>query len=324
MRYFWVDNTLFGFFGFNNDGYSSNGEKACFAPSTNATNRPCINTDKRATDNGETHRVNATYQLTPDKMVYATYSTGYRPGGNNRKNQAVPYQPDKLTNYEIGWKTSWDDNRVRFNGAVFFEKWTDVQLSVQGLNGITSVVNVGNAETKGIEGEFSWLALDHLTLSLSGTYVDAKTTTQFCNANRKTGAVTTSCDPTVAVANVGTRLPVTPEFKGNLTGRYTFNVGGFDSFFQAAVFHQSVVVNDLNTYTAAAMGDSPGFTTVDFSGGFGRDDWQLEGFIQNAFDERGELGRVSQCNDIANFCNSHARVYPIKPQFFGIKFSRHF
>jgi iron complex outermembrane receptor protein len=330
MRYFWVDNTLFGFFGFNNDGYSSNGEKACvdangdFVPSSNASNRPCINTNKKTTDSGETHRVNATYQLTPDKMVYATYSTGYRPGGNNRKNQAVPYQPDKLTNYEIGWKTSWDDNRVRFNGALFFEKWTDVQLAVQGLSGITSVVNVGNAETKGIEGEFSWLAMDHLTLSLSGTYVDAKTTTQFCNADRVTGAVTTSCDPADAVANVGTKLPVTPEFKGNLTGRYTFNVGGFDSFFQAAVFHQTTVTNDLNTITAAQMGDSPGFTTVDFSGGFGRDNWQLEGFIQNAFDERGELGRVSQCNDFAGVCNGNARVYPIKPQFFGIKFSRHF
>ena len=328
MRYFWVDNSLFGFFGYginvNNYGWSSSGEIQCTAPSTNATNRPCINTDKDVTDSGETHRVNATYQLTPDKMVYATYSTGYRPGGNNRRAEVIPYQPDKLNNYEIGWKTSWYDNRVRFNGALFYEKWTEVQLSVQGINGITSVLNVGDAEVKGIEGELSWLAMDHLTLTLSGTYVDAKTTTQFCNANRKTGAVSTTCDPTKAVANVGTRLPVTPEFKGNLTARYTFKAGDFDSYLQAAAFHQSYVTNDLNTYTAAAMGNSPQFTTVDLSGGFGRDNWQLEGFIQNAFDERGELGRVSECNDVSNYCNNHARVYPIKPQFFGIKFSQHF
>ena len=30
LRYFWVDNTLFGFFGFNNNGYSSNGEASCY------------------------------------------------------------------------------------------------------------------------------------------------------------------------------------------------------------------------------------------------------------------------------------------------------
>jgi len=337
MRYFWVDNSLFGFFGYGQNvnayGWSSSGWRQCytngdtvngtFSPS-NEPNRPCINTNKDVTDSGETHRVNATYQLTPDKMVYATYSTGYRPGGNNRRAEVAPYQPDKLNNYELGWKTSWYDNRVRFNGAVFYEKWNQVQLSVQGINGITSVLNVGDAEVKGVEGEFSWLAMDHLTLSLSGTYVDAKTTTQFCNANRKTGVVTTTCDPDKAVANIGTRLPVTPEFKGNLTGRYTFTAGGFDSYVQAAVFHQSYVTNDLNTFTAAAMGNSPEFTTVDFSGGFGRDNWQLQGFIQNAFDERGELGRVAQCNDVSNYCNDHARVYPIKPQYFGIKFSQNF
>jgi outer membrane receptor protein involved in Fe transport len=332
LRYFWVDNTLFGFFGFNAiSGYSSHGEAACvdaagnFVPSTNAPNRPCINTDKRFTDSGETHRVNATYQITPDKMLYATYSTGYRPGGNNRKSDAIPYQPDKLTNYEIGWKTTWDDNRFRFNGALFYEKWSQAQLAVQGVSGITSVVNVGDADTKGIEGELSWLPVEHLTLSLSGTYVDAKTTTQFCNANRETGFVTTSCPTDEAVANVGTRLPVTPELKGNLTGRYTFTAGQFDNnYFQASLFHQSSVTNEINTFIAQAMGDSPAFTTFDFGAGMGRGSWQLEAFIQNAFNEHGELGRVKQCNDFAFYCADHSRIYPIKPQFFGIKFSQHF
>ena len=65
-----------------------------------------------------------------------------------------------MTNYELGWKTSWAENRVRFNGAVFYEKWNEVQLGIQGVNGITSILNVGDAESKGIEGELSWLAVD--------------------------------------------------------------------------------------------------------------------------------------------------------------------
>ncbi len=90
MRYFWVDNTLFGFFGYNTN-FTRSGEANCFAPSTNDSRRPCINTDKRVTDNGETHRVNLQYQFDPERMVYATYSTGYRPGGNNRRVGIVPY-----------------------------------------------------------------------------------------------------------------------------------------------------------------------------------------------------------------------------------------
>ena len=207
---------------------------------------------------------------------------------------------------------------------MFYEKWNEVQLGVQGINGITSILNVGNAESKGIEGELSWLAVDSLTLSLAGTYVDAKTKTQFCNADRTTGAIQSSCDPADAQANVGTQLPVTPKFKGNLSAKYDFKAGNFDSFVQGTIFHQSSVRNDLQDSIAAAIGDSPAFTTFDFTAGIKRDNWQLSAFIQNAFDERGELGRVVQCNDVASYCTTHPRVYPIKPQYYGIKFGQNF
>ena len=322
LRYFWVDNTLYGFFGYNT--LHSNGEKNCFAPSTNDPRRPCINTDKRVTDSGETHRVNLQYQFDPDKMMYATYSTGYRPGGNNRRVGIVPYNPDKLTNYELGWKTTWAQNTFRFNGAIFWEKWTDIQMGIQGLNGITSILNVGDAESKGIEGELAWLPMEHLTLSLSGTYVDAKTTTQFCNADDVTGQVTTSCPTDEAVANVGTRLPVTPKFKGTFTARYDFKAGDFDSYVQGVAYHQTSTRNDLQDPIAALMGDSPGFTTFDFSTGFGKNGWMLEAFVQNAFDERGDVSKYAQCSDFLGYCDSHPRVFPIKPQFFGIKFGQKF
>ena len=323
LRYFWVDNTLYGFFGFN-DGVT--GEGSCTAPSTNAPNRPCINTDKQVRDNGETHRVNATYQLDPQKMVYATYSTGYRPGGNNRRPGIVAYNADELSNYELGWKTSWADNRLRFNGAVFYETWTKVQNGIQGVNGITSIFNVGDADVKGIEGELSWLATEGLTLSLSGTYVNAQTSTRYCP--QPNGVVTQDCpaagsgEDGAAKANSGTQLPVTPKFKGNVSARYEFMAGEFKSFAQGTVFQQSSSTFSLEQDHNAWVGDTPGFTTLDLSAGFGKDNWKLEGYMQNVFDQRGELGRFSQCN--TQFCNEHARVYPIKPQFFGIKFSQNF
>ena len=152
-------------------------------------------------------------------MVYATYSTGYRPGGNNRRPGIVPYQADTLTNYESGWKTTWADNRCD-STAPFSTRLEKVQDGIQGLNGITSIFNVGDADVKGIEGELSWLAMQGLTLSLSGTYVDAKTSTRYCP--QPNGVVTQDCpaagsgEDGEAKANSGTQLPVTPEFKGNL------------------------------------------------------------------------------------------------------------
>jgi iron complex outermembrane receptor protein len=321
IRKFYVENSLFGFFGFNS-GLS--GEGSCKPPVSAATivpnYWPCINTNNKVSENGETHRINLTYQIDNDRMVYTTYSTGFRPGGNNRRIGVAPYGPDTLTNIEVGWKTDWLNRRLRFNGAVFYERWKGVQLSVEGQQGITSIVNVGDARVKGIETELSWLALDRLTLSASGTYVDAKTLENYCNVDQVTEQITHSCAKPNAPA--GTTLPLTPKLKANGTARYKFKVHDHESFVQASVVHQTSSTSRLDLNQNELMGDLPAFTTFDFSTGTRMNNWNVEAYIENAFDERGELGRISQC--AAAYCYTHYRSYPIKPMNFGIKFSQKF
>ena len=267
LRKFWVNNTLYGFFGFN-DILSSHGEQLCNPPVSAATivanYLPCINTDKKVVENGETHKINLTYQIDPDRMVYGTYSTGFRPGGNNRLPGVSAYSADTLINLEVGWKTAWFDHRLRTNGAVFVERWKDMQLSVFGNNGITSIVNASNAKVKGVESDVSWLVIDPLTLSASGTYVDARTTQPYCNLDPNTESVTHDCaDP---AAPSGTALPVTPKLKINGTARYKFMVGDYDSFLQGAVIHQSSSTSALQTFQNELTGNLPHFTTFDFFG----------------------------------------------------------
>ena len=324
IRKFYVENTLFGFFGFNTNTTSLSGENSCNPPPSSATiipnYLPCINTNKKVVENGETHRINLTYQIDPDRMVYTTYSTGFRPGGNNRRVEVASYGADTLANFEGGWKTSWFASRLRWNGAIFYERWKGVQLAVTGQQGITSIVNVGNADVKGIETEVNWLALDSLTLTASGTYVDAKTLQNFCNVDQVTEQVTHNCaDPN---APAGTQLPVTPKIKANGTARYKFNVGDYESFFQGSVIHQNVSTSQLDVTKNALMGNLPAFTTFDFSVGTGMHNWKLEGYVENAFDKRGELGRIAQC--AAEYCFSNYRSYPVKPQNFGVKFGQKF
>lgn len=344
IRQFWVDNTLYGFFGYGPNplipgGSPATGQKFCagFADGTvvffpgGDTSRPCINTDKRLTETGETHKVNLTYQIDSDHMVYGTYSTGFRPGGNNRRPEVVAYKSDKLTNYELGWKTAWFDRRVRFNGAVFLEKWKGVQVGVQGVNGITSILNAGQAESKGIEGDLSWAATDALTLSASATYVKAKLSANFCTAPN---GITSDCvanpppplpgqpKPPKLIAPSGTQLPVTPKVKVAGTARYRFNVGDLDSFVQGSVIHQGSKTYSLEAGDNDIIGDIPAFTSFDLSAGTGRGNWHLEAYIENVTDERGIIGRVSQCGQDA--CRANARAYGIKPLNFGIKFGQKF
>lgn len=323
IRKFWVENTLYGFFGFNNN-LSTNGEALCKPPASSATVVPglwpCVNTDKEVVESGETHKINLTYQIGRDAMTYMTYSTGFRPGGNNHVVQVGPYGADTLVNIELGWKTAWLADRVRFNGAIFHERWKSMQLGVQGAQGITSIVNVGNAAVKGIESDVSWLVGDNLTLSSSGTYVNARTTQNFCDLDPSTQEVTHDCP--VPTAPAGTALPVTPKVKLNGIARYKFDVGGYGSFVQGSIVHQSSSSPDLRVAYNNEIGDLPHFTTFDFSAGTGMNNWKLEAYVQNAFDKRGELGRVAQC--ATSYCAENARVYPIRPMSFGIKFGQKF
>lgn len=321
IRGFMAHNTLKGFSG----GISAIPDPA-ICPAQNALDCQTIN--KKYSEAGETHKGNLTWKIDRDRMVYFTYSTGFRPGGNNRNIVqrdfvfvAPPFEADTLTNYEIGWKTSWFNRTLRINGAIFLEDWKDVQYSLPGILGIYSTFNAGNARSKGIEGDISWTFDRRLMLSASGTYVDAKLTKDFCFADPDAGTLPTTCEFGLA-APKGTRLPVTPKFKINGTARYEFDIGESESFVQAAVRHQSGTTSYLPTDGAAILGPTKGFTTVDFSAGTKMWGLSFEAFIQNAFDKRGVLSKNSVCSP--GLCGAYARSYPTKPQFFGLKVGQKF
>src|SRR5262249_53893543 len=145
------DNSLRGYFGYSYqwdlDSGSSSGMIGCPDPTAS---KICENLNKSTSDKGFTHKVNATWRIDDDRMVYFTWSNGFRPGGVNRNSLATsdPYKPDYLTNYEVGWKTSWLDSSLQFNGAIFLENWKDFQFSFLGPNSLTVIANAGQAQIK--------------------------------------------------------------------------------------------------------------------------------------------------------------------------------
>lgn len=314
IRGFKAKNTLTGF-----SGFASNADPSvCFGGPTGSI--PCQNVNKLYKESGETHKLNLTWKVDHDHMVYATYSTGFRPGGNNRKPQYGPYKSDTITNYEIGFKTSWLDRHLRFNGAFFYETWKNPQISLArpGDFGVTSIDNVGGARSYGFEGDVNYTQ-GGLNLSGSGTYVNAKTTKTFCTA---TVTQDVADFPTVCTPK-GTQLPIQPKVKLNLTGRYSFDLGSARAFFQAGMNYQSSAHSFLLKQDFDAVGTMPGFVTFDFSAGAKfSNNMTVEAFIQNAFDKRGQLDRNTAC--ATSYCGIYYRVYPIKPQLFGIKVGQKF
>lgn len=313
-RSFNTENSIFGF-----SGFQFNAEAANCLPTTQ-TDRPCNNVNKTFEEDGTTYRVSASYDLDEDRMIYGTVSTGYRPGGNNRRPGILPYESDTLTNYEFGWKSMLFDRALRFNGSIFFQQWEDLQfgLSPLGSLGVTNTYNAGSAEILGAEADFSWI-LGNWTLAGAATIINAELTSDFCFIG---GSGNPDCTLPGRAAPAGTRLPIQPRFKTTLSARYDFEFAGWESFIQGTVLHQTGTRTFLTDADFAAVGPTSSFTTFDLSTGAQIGDHALELYINNVFDERGILSRNTAC--ATTFCGEFARSYPVQPRLIGLRVSRRF
>ena len=309
-----------GFFGFpSNGGYYSVGEALCAQPPTLATatsTLPCRNDNARASGGKYTDKATLNYKIDSEKLVYATYSTGFRAGGFNRNPFTPAYHPDYLTNYEAGWKTQWAGRTVRFNGDVFRENWKDPQYGVNGQYAITQIINAGGARTEGIEATLEWLAVEGLTLTTSGTYLwKHELTQQACYQYAGDG----SCSTIAAVA--GTQMPVAPSFKANATARYEWPVGELKAHLQAAALHQSSARSYLSTTDAGVTGMLPSYSSADLSGGIGDKHWSASLNVENAFDSHGQVSRYLSCS--SSFC-TQPYVVPIHPRMISLQLGQRF
>lgn len=340
-RVYKYDNSLFGFFGFAR-GYSRNTGVARCVTTTGAEFRdnptgtfatpilpgaPCTNVDKNTSDSDFIHKLNATYKINDDALVYATWSRGFRPGGINRRGTLPPYGPDELDNYELGWKTTF--GAFRFNGAVYQEDWNNIQLSFLGANGLTEIRNAGIARIRGVEMDVGYRQ-GGFSLNAGFSYNDAEIRRDFCRIANATFDCTTPGNALLAPA--GSRLPVTPKFKGNMIARYEFPISDWNGHVQLAANHTGSRATDLRTAQKALKGNLGAYTTVDFSFGVKNDLWSIEAFATNLFDSFGVVNTGVSC--VETVCGTGVTPSTptggafydtiIKPRVIGLKFSRDF
>ena len=326
LRVYKYDNSLVGFFGFRNPGYSSNPSYLCQGPSQIAGS-PCTNVNKSTSDTGFTQKLNATYKITDDALVYATWSRGFRPGGINRRGSLPPYGSDKLDNYELGWKTTF--GAFRWNGAVFQEDWNNIQLSFLGANGLTEIRNAGVARIRGLEMDAGFRT-GGFSLNAGFSYNDAQIRRDFCAIANATFDCTTADNELLAPS--GSRLPVTAKVKGNAIARYEFPIADWNGHVQLAVNHIGGRRSDLRPVQNAIKGNLDAYTTADFSIGVKKDAWDIEAFATNLFDTRGVVNTGVQC--LETVCGTGVTASTptggafydvlIKPRVIGLKFSRDF
>ena len=353
-RLFKYDNSLIGFFGFGRDpngppfnaaGSSHTGVAACFTAdgSTVADNTgaalipavvpgsPCTDlgvfqngrvVPKHAKGDGFTHRLNAQWKPAENLMFYATWSRGFRPGGINRRASIAPYAPDYLTNFEIGWKTTF--GRFRWNGDIFHETWKKFQFAFLGANSFTEIHNGKDARINGLETDVGY-SEGGLTLNAAAAYTDAKTKGAICTIASDT---TPNCSAPGDFPSVpsGTRLPITPKFKATATARYSWPVWSeVRAHVQGGVTYRGSAPSSLRTAIALAgtgqivdpnvfQGRLRSATLVDLFAGLDWPSWNIEAFVTNLFDKRDDLSRQTACASC-----TRVEVVPGRPRTIGVR-----
>jgi iron complex outermembrane recepter protein len=333
IRFFKAHNTLAGFYGYG-AGYGPTGERACFKSQVVVADAPCINLDKGVKESGDSPKVTVTYKFDSSKLIYATYSKGFRPGGINRRSTLPPYHADFLKNYEAGWKTSWFNNTFRWNGAIFLEDWQNFQFSILGANGLTEIKNANQARIKGVESDVTWVPIHGFTINASAAYTDAKLTANYCGKTNKDGDPVTDCPaklpdgrvnpeyPDGPQAPSGKSLPVTPKFKVNLTARYEFDLADWNAYVQGSAVGQTSNWTDLRLKERGRIGQQKGYVVTDFSAGIDKDGVSLSIYLKNAFDRRASLNRYAEC--AVSVCGTQYYIVPNQPRTIGVKVGKKF
>lgn len=162
------------------------------------------------------------YDVTETAMVYATVARGYMAGGfdvNMPKNEkSFAYDPEYTINYEIGAKTSWLDNRLLLNAALFYIDVKDKQVS-QYVNNVSTVFNAAKAHSQGIEIEMQAYPYDGW--QLFGGFGYTKTEVDSWKGEKQAGY------SSVAFDRAGNDLTYAPEYTYNVGAQYTFESGIF-------------------------------------------------------------------------------------------------
>jgi len=245
------------------------------------------------------------HQLNPDLMLYASLDRGMKAGGYTAPLDGfltVPeiiYEPEILTSFEAGFKSTFADGRARLNVAAFAYDYEDYQGYV--FQGLTSQVRNLDAEIFGGELELEVTPADGLLLGLGVSLLDA-----------------TVSDVEIAPGVFADQDMITaPDLSVNVLARKTWAMGN-DGALRVQIDGQYVDEQQYNTINSdLTLGDD--YTVWNARIGYNKrnaeTEWDLSLFANNVFDEVYETYRF----DLSAFFGYSLLVHA-PPRWVGAQF----
>ncbi len=295
-------------------------------------------------------RLNLSWKPHDGAMYYYTFSQGFRAGGFNRATgtftaspladgpyewqaQAhahgswrVPltYQPDRLTNNEIGLKLRRPDGRAELQTTIYQEDWLHVQTSsFEPLVMGSLVFNGGNYRARGLAMNAAWRSTRGLTLESSAVwnstalvrkpplYWGDGTPIDLASLHNLDGLQLPS-----GMQTLGTSLAGAPPLQLKLLAHYEHPWHAHQLYLQGKFSHQSHSLSAIGLPGFDLLGkstsyDLPAFSTAGASIGVRGEVWSAELYGENIGDTRAQL--------YANYGQFYKAVTVNRPRTIGLR-----
>lgn len=220
-------------------------------------------------------------------MVYGLVSQSFEPGDFNLTNFAgedslFGFGPEEATQYEIGYKGRLLNDRVVLTLAAFLIDYKDRQFELQTEDPVTNefiegIINAGDSEQWGLEGDVVWSVHENWTLSAGFGYIDAEW--DGGTISPITGADISGMTPpntagwsAIAALDYDHHMNNHTRLFGRLQLRYKGDASTNAQFFDTPG-------DDFPFW------ENPDFTVVDLGVGVEWHNWEFGIHIENLFDE---------------------------------------
>ncbi len=227
-------------------------------------------------------QINLNWFASEDIMVYGGYGRAFKSGGYNADFIAdvkgLEFDDEKVDAFELGMKSTWLDNSLRFNLALFHSTISDFQVQAQTLvpetgGSILTISNAAELKSQGLEAELNWRITENFTLWSGYSYTDASFDSfKDCSYTAGLGDCT------------GNRPPEAPEHTFNIAFEYFVPLSRGELFIDGNYFWRSDMYSNPNNEELYLNEDYN-----ELSGRFGwRSDqgqWQVYAWGKNLTDE---------------------------------------
>lgn len=175
-------------------------------------------------------KISLAYHVNDENMVYVTYAEGFKSGGFNPDPALLPgaawnqvFDQEETKNYELGTKSSWDNNRYTLTTAAYYIEYADKQeFAFTPAAQVT--FNIPEVEIKGIEIAATAMPTENLALDIGYSYTDSEIQNfeveTFLGPQNYSGAQTPN-NPKSSL-NIGTKYLHNLANGGELSGRVDY------------------------------------------------------------------------------------------------------